>query len=102
MIIEVNNLVKSFGKTAVIRDLNLSVNENEILGIIGPNGAGKSTLFNLITGMYKPTSGSIMLKGEEITDREPYEIMRKGLSRSFQIINIFSKMTVFENMGLSS
>ena len=101
MIIEVNNLVKSFGRTHIIRDLNLTVQLEEILGVIGPNGAGKSTLFNLITGLYKPTSGSIMLKGEEITGEEPYEIMRKGLSRSFQIINIFSKMTVFENIQAS-
>lgn len=101
MIVEVNNLVKSFGRTQIIRNLNLSVQQEEILGIIGPNGAGKSTLFNLITGLYKPTSGGILLKGEEITADEPYEILRKGLSRSFQIINIFPKMTVFENIQVS-
>lgn len=101
MIIEVNRLVKSFGKTEIIHGLELSVEQGELLGIIGPNGAGKSTLFNLITGLYKPTSGSIRLRGEDITNNDPYKIMRKGLSRSFQIINIFSKMTVFENIQVS-
>ena len=101
MIIEVNRLVKSFGKTEIIHGLELSVKQGELLGIIGPNGAGKSTLFNLITGLYKPTSGSIRLRGEDITNNDPYKIMRKGLSRSFQIINIFSKMTVFENIQVS-
>lgn len=101
MIIEINGLSKKFGETEIIRDLNLNIEDEELHAIIGPNGAGKSTLFNLITGLYKPTAGSIKLRGEDITYQKPHEITRKGLSRSFQILNIFPKMTVFENIQVS-
>lgn len=101
MILEIKSLSKSFGKTRVIVDVDLEVKEGECHTIIGPNGAGKSTLFNLITGVYRPTSGSIQLKGEEITGLKPFQINRKGLSRSFQVTNIFQDMTVFENIRCS-
>jgi branched-chain amino acid transport system ATP-binding protein len=89
---------KNFGPTEIIRGLNLDINPGERHAIIGPNGAGKSTMFHLISGRIKVTSGSIRLKGEEVTGLEPYEINRRGLSRSFQVTNIFPKMSVYENI----
>ncbi len=96
--IELRGLNKSFGFAEIIRGVDLSIEKGERHAIIGPNGAGKSTLFNLITGKYKPTSGSVHLNGEDVSGLEPYQINRKGLSRSFQITNIFPRMTVFENI----
>lgn len=101
MLLQINNLSKNFGNTKIIRSLNLDIEEGESHAIIGPNGAGKSTLFNLITGVYEPTSGSIKFRGEEIASKKPHEIMRMGLSRSFQIINIFPKINVFGNIQAS-
>ncbi|MFT4097868.1 MAG: ABC transporter ATP-binding protein [Rhodoblastus sp.] len=89
---------KSFGPTAIIRGLDLEVRSGERHAIIGPNGAGKSTMFHLISGRIGVTSGSIVLKGDEITGLAPYEINRRGLSRSFQVTNIFPKLSVFENI----
>lgn len=96
--LELSNVTKSFGKTAIIRGVNLAVNKGERVAVIGPNGAGKSTLFNLISGRFEPTSGSIKLHGNEIIGERPYEISRRGLARSFQITNIFSRLSVFENL----
>ncbi len=96
--LELTNVKKSFGKTEIIRGVNLSVKQGERIAVIGPNGAGKSTLFNLISGRFEPSSGSIKLKGEDIIGKRPYEINRRGLARSFQITNIFPKLTVFENL----
>lgn len=96
--LELSNVTKSFGKTAIIRGVNLAVNKGERVAVIGPNGAGKSTLFNLISGRFEPTSGSIKLHGNEIIGQRPYEISRRGLARSFQITNIFSRLSVFENL----
>ena len=96
--IELKDLRKSFGKTEIIRGANLAVNAGERVAIIGPNGAGKSTLFNLISGRLVPTSGEIVLNGERIGGQAPYEINRKGLARSFQITNIFGRLSVFENL----
>lgn len=101
MILQIEGLSKSFGKTEVIIDCNLAVKNGEFHSIIGPNGAGKSTLFNLITGVYAPTSGSIKFKGEEVVGLRPFQINRRGLSRSFQITNIFREMSVFENIRCS-
>jgi branched-chain amino acid transport system ATP-binding protein len=97
-ILELKDLRKSFGKTEIIRGVNLAVNAGERIAVIGPNGAGKSTLFNLISGRFGPTSGDILLKGQSITNKKPYEINRMGLSRSFQITNIFPNLSVFENL----
>ncbi len=99
--LKLDNVTKSFSGTEIIRGLNLSINENERHAVIGPNGAGKSTAYNLITGRYEVTSGKIFLKGQDITNLQPYEVKRKGLSRSFQITNIFPKMSVFENVRCS-
>ncbi len=96
--LELRELRKSFGKTEIIRGVNLAIGRSERHAIIGPNGAGKSTLFNLITGRFPRSSGEILLHGQDIEGLAPYEINRRGLSRSFQITNIFPKMTVFENL----
>ena len=96
--IELRGVQKSFGSTSVIRDVNLTVMKGERHALIGPNGAGKSTLFNLISGYMKPTAGSILLKDEIVSGLPPYQINRRGLSRSFQVTNVFSKMSVWENI----
>ena len=96
--LELKDLRKSFGKSEIIRGVNLSVPPGERVGIIGPNGAGKSTLFNLISGRFEPSSGEVLLNGQRIDGKKPYEINRMGLSRSFQITNIFPKLSVFENL----
>jgi len=96
--VELKDLRKSFGKTEIIRGTNLSVAPGERVAIIGPNGAGKSTLFNLISGRFGPSSGEVRLNGERIDGLAPFEINRKGLSRSFQITNIFGRLSVFENL----
>ena len=96
--LELKGLRKSFGKTEIIRGIDLSVPAGERVGIIGPNGAGKSTLFNLISGRFEPSSGEVLLNGKRINGLRPFEINRQGLSRSFQITNIFPKLSVFENL----
>ena len=96
--LELIGLRKSFGPTEIIRGVDLQIKKGELHAIIGPNGAGKSTLYNLISGMYRVSAGSIFLNGNDITNKEPYEINRMGLSRSFQVTNIFPKMSVFENV----
>ncbi|MFM7699017.1 MAG: ABC transporter ATP-binding protein [Limnohabitans sp.] len=95
------HLHKQFGKTQIIRGVDLTVQAGERVAIIGPNGAGKSTLFNLISGRFAPTSGEIHLHGQRIDGLKPFEINRQGLSRSFQITNIFPKLNVFENLRCS-
>lgn len=96
--LELINVRKAFGKTEIIRGVSLSIAAGERHAIIGPNGAGKSTLFNLISGRFPVSSGTIRLNGQDITRKKPYEINRLGLSRSFQITNIFHRLTVFENL----
>ena len=96
--VELKGLRKSFGKTEIIRGTDLAVAPGERVAIIGPNGAGKSTLFNLISGRFGPTSGEILLNGKRIDGLKPYEINRLGLARSFQITNIFGRLSVFENL----
>jgi branched-chain amino acid transport system ATP-binding protein len=99
--LELKNLRKQFGKTEIIRGVDLAVQAGERVAIIGPNGAGKSTLFNLISGRFAPTQGEIHLHGQRIDGLKPFEINRQGLSRSFQITNIFPKLSVFENLRCS-
>ena len=96
--VELKRLCKSFGKTEIIRGCDLAVAPGERIGIIGPNGAGKSTLFNLISGRFGPTSGEILLNGQRIDGLLPFQINRLGLARSFQITNIFGRLSVFENL----
>jgi branched-chain amino acid transport system ATP-binding protein len=96
--LELKDLRKSFGRTEIIRGVNMAVRAGERVAIIGPNGAGKSTLFNLISGRFGPTSGEVLLHGQRIDGKKPFEINRMGLARSFQITNIFPKLSVFENL----
>jgi len=96
--LELKDVRKTFGKTEIIRGANLAVQPGERVAIIGPNGAGKSTLFNLISGRFGPTSGEIVLNGERVDGMKPYEINRRGLSRSFQVSNLFVRLSVFENI----
>ena len=92
---------KSFGPAQIIRGVTLDVKAGERHAIIGPNGAGKSTLFHLISGRITPTSGSIALNGARIDGLKPFEISRRGLSRSFQVTNIFPRLSVYENLRCS-
>ncbi|HWP19820.1 MAG TPA: ABC transporter ATP-binding protein [Burkholderiaceae bacterium] len=96
--LELKDVRKSFGRTEIIRGASLQVQPGERVAIIGPNGAGKSTLFNLISGRFAPTSGEILLHGARIDGHTPYEINRRGLARSFQVSNLFHRLTVFENV----
>ena len=96
--LELQELRKSFGKTEIIRGISLAIAAGERHAVIGPNGAGKSTLFNLISGRFAPSAGRVLLNGRDITGHKPYAINRLGLSRSFQITNIFHRLTVFENL----
>ena len=96
--LELREVRKSFGATAIIRGVDLSLACGERHALIGPNGAGKSTLFHLITGRFPASSGTIRLHGEDVTDLSPFAIYRRGLSRSFQITNIFPRMSVYENL----
>jgi branched-chain amino acid transport system ATP-binding protein len=96
--IELRGVEKSFGDVAIIRDISLSVAQGQRHALIGPNGAGKSTTFNLISGYMAPSSGSILLRGEVISGLPPYQINRRGLSRSFQVTNVFANMSVWENL----
>jgi branched-chain amino acid transport system ATP-binding protein len=92
---------KSFGDFMAVCQANLSVGKGELVAVIGPNGAGKTTLFNLITGQLCPDRGKIVFRGEEITGLPAYEICKKGIARSFQIVNIFPRLTVFGNVQVA-
>jgi len=101
MMLEVRGLSKSFGGFRAVNRATLDVNKGEIVAVIGPNGAGKTTLFNLVTGILKPDEGQVIFKGEEITGLPAYKTCKKGITRSFQVVNIFSRLTVFENVRIS-
>lgn len=96
--LELSNVCKRFGATEIIRGVSLSIRKGERHAVIGPNGAGKSTLFNLISGRMRPDFGSVALKGADVTGMKPWLINRRGLSRSFQVTNIFHRMSVWENV----
>ena len=96
--LELVDIRKSFGNSKIINGIDLAIHGGERHAIIGPNGAGKSTLFNLISGFYEVSSGKIRLRGNNITNQAPHQINRLGLSRSFQVTNIFPRMSVFENI----
>ena len=96
--LELRGVNKSFGKTEIIRGVDLAVKAGERVAVIGPNGAGKSTLFNLISGRFAPSAGEILLDGQRIDGLRPYEINRLGLARSFQVSNLFNRLSVFENL----
>lgn len=96
--ITINNLTKKFGGFTAVNDVSLTIEEGSITGLVGPNGAGKTTLFNVIAGIYRPSNGSVMLDGKDITGLEPHELFHKGLLRTFQIAHEFSTMSVRENL----
>jgi len=99
-VLELENVGKHFGALKVMEGVNLTIADGERHALIGPNGAGKSTLFNMISGMFPPTAGEIRLRGRRISGLPPHEINRLGLSRSFQITNIFHRLSVFENLRI--
>ena len=96
--LELRGVTKRFGKTEIIHGVDLAVKAGERVAVIGPNGAGKSTLFNLISGRFAPSAGEILLGGQRIDGLRPYEINRRGLARSFQVSNLFNRLSVFENL----
>jgi branched-chain amino acid transport system ATP-binding protein len=97
-ILELTQVRKTFGGIKAVEDFSLSVEEGEILGLIGPNGAGKSTLFNCIAGVFPPTSGEIVFRGEKINNQRPWDLCRKGLARTFQIVKPFATRSVLYNV----
>jgi branched-chain amino acid transport system ATP-binding protein len=97
-ILEVRNLTKKFGGLTANQDVSMTVEKNSITAVIGPNGAGKTTFFNMITGMYQPTSGVILLENEKINGLKPHDVSKKGISRTFQNIRLFNEMSVLENV----
>ena len=99
--LQVDSVVKSFDDFKAVNGANLAVGKGEIVAVIGPNGAGKTTLFNLITGALKRDKGRIIFKDEDISEYPPYEICKKGIARSFQIVNIFPRLTVFRNVQVA-
>jgi branched-chain amino acid transport system ATP-binding protein len=99
--LEVKSLSRSFGGFKAVNRANLDVRKGEVVAVIGPNGAGKTTLFNLITGVLKPNGGQVIFKGEEITGLPSHKTCKRGIARSFQVVNIFSRLTVFENVQIA-
>ncbi|RLC70654.1 MAG: ABC transporter ATP-binding protein [Chloroflexi bacterium] len=99
--LQVEAVEKSFGDFKAVDGANLRVGKGEVVAVIGPNGAGKTTLFNLITGQLRPDRGRIIFKGEDISRLPPYQICRKGIARSFQIVDVFPRLTVFENVRVA-
>lgn len=97
-LLEVNNLTKQFGGLTAVNDICFKIEKDQIMGLIGPNGAGKTTVFNLITGVYKITSGSIMFNAKDIHNKETYKIATAGITRTFQNIRLFKKQTVYDNI----
>ena len=101
VLFETQNLQKRFGDQVVLQGVNLSVEEGELVGIMGPNGAGKTTCFNVLTGRYRPDGGVVRFAGEDIAGLSPRQIARKGLSRSFQLMNLFNDETALYNVLLA-
>lgn len=100
-LLEVINAGIQFGGLKAVQNLNMVLNEGELVGLIGPNGAGKTTSFNLLTGVYAPTTGDIMFNGERINGLPPFKVTRKGISRTFQNIRLFNELTVLENVKVA-
>ena len=97
-ILEIKGLTKAFGGLQAVLDFDLKAYKGDIIGIIGPNGAGKTTVFNLITGFIRADSGDVRFKGHSITNRKPYQIVNRGMARTFQLVDLFKEMTVLENV----
>ena len=101
-ILDINNLTKDFGGLRAVNSLTLTIDEGQILGLIGPNGAGKSTAFNCIAGVYSPTAGEIFFNGEKINNEKPWNLCKRGLARTFQIVKPFSSKSVLYNVMVGS
>ena len=97
-VLEIRGISKSFGGLQALLNFDLQVREKDLIGIIGPNGAGKTTVFNLITGFIRPDSGEVWLKGDNITHLKPFQIVNRGLCRTFQLVDLFKEMTALENV----
>ncbi len=97
-LLEVEGLSVAFGGIKPVTDFDLTINDNELVGLIGPNGAGKTTVFNLLTGVYVPTKGNIAIDGESIVGKKPYQIVERGITRTFQNIRLFKSMSVIDNV----
>ncbi|MCX5908124.1 MAG: ABC transporter ATP-binding protein [Deltaproteobacteria bacterium] len=97
-VLEIRGMSKAFGGLQAVHKFDLQVQEKDLIGIIGPNGAGKTTVFNLITGFIRPDSGEVWLKGEKITRLKPFQIVNRGLCRTFQLVDLFKEMTALENV----
>lgn len=100
-IIKTESLTKRFGGLVAVNNVDLSIEENRLTSIIGPNGAGKTTLYNLLIGLMKPDSGQIYFQGKDITGYPPHRIVKEGIARSFQILNIFTELSLFENIRIA-
>ncbi|WFE52752.1 ABC transporter ATP-binding protein [Micromonospora sp. WMMD1155] len=98
VLLEVDDVTLRFGGVVALDKINFQIYEGEILGLIGPNGAGKTTSFNVMTGVYKPTSGAVLFRGQKVTGRKPHQISQLGISRTFQNIRLFPEMTALENV----
>ncbi|HHW06774.1 MAG TPA: ABC transporter ATP-binding protein [Clostridia bacterium] len=99
--ITVNKLTKTFGGLTAVSNVDIEIKRGELVGLIGPNGAGKTTVFNLLTGIYVPTSGDISFEGQSILRLKPYQVTAKGIARTFQNIRLFNSMTVLDNVKLA-
>jgi branched-chain amino acid transport system ATP-binding protein len=97
-ILRVENVTKRFGGVTAVNGCSIAVDPGRVTGLIGPNGSGKTTLFNVITGFYRPDSGGVYFRGEDITGLKQYQVVRRGLARTFQLTRIFAKMTALENL----
>lgn len=101
-ILKVHSVTKCFGGLTAVNDVSFQVQPGEIVGLLGPNGAGKTTLFNVISGYYAPTSGSITFKGQDISGKRPYKLAGLGIGRTFQVVKPFAGLTVLENIVIAS
>ncbi|MEO0079571.1 MAG: ABC transporter ATP-binding protein [candidate division WOR-3 bacterium] len=100
-LLEISGLTKAFGGLVAVRDFNLQLEPGGLVGLIGPNGAGKTTVFNLVTGMYRPTKGSIRFRGRELTGLKPFQVYQLGISRTFQNIRLFRQLSVLDNVRVA-
>ncbi|MCT8978030.1 ABC transporter ATP-binding protein [Clostridium sp. CX1] len=100
-ILETKNVTKSFGGLCAVSEVDFHIDEKEIVGLIGPNGAGKTTFFNIISGLYTPTSGEVFINGEKTTGIKPYKIAYKGVARTFQNIKLFGNVSVLDNVKMA-
>ena len=100
-LLRVKDVGIQFGGLKAVSNFNMEINQGELIGLIGPNGAGKTTSFNLLTGVYKPTEGDILFKGKRINGMAPYQVTRRGISRTFQNIRLFNELSVLDNVKVA-